>query len=233
MVVKVLSWPESSFEFFCMRLWKNPNELLGQPSISQTRKSYTNQGCAGFLWLWNSYWHALLISYGFFATRFPLSHGLTPVSSACSVKHTLTCDNIHSCSCLFGDLVVVTVWTTHTPVAASLGMSSYSHRMNEGESDWVSAWQRSVHKSHCWIRSPLIHSLLLSRLRLYFLSAPHIMDNTACEDFSTFFILQGKNTIFLFLLWWWLFPSHIQEQSLCHWNVAFESGSRQIREEIT
>lgn len=123
--------------------------------------------------------------------------------------------------------------TTHTPVAASLGMSSYSHRMNEGESDWVSAWQRSVHKSHCWIRSPLIHSLLLSRLRLYFLSAPHIMDNTACEDFSTFFILQGKNTIFLFLLWWWLFPSHIQEQSLCHWNVAFESGSRPIREEIT
>ena len=135
MAVKVLSWPKSSFEFFCMRLWENPNELLSQPRILQTRKSYTNQRCAGFLWFWNSYWHALLISYGFFATRFPLSHGLTPVSSACSVKHTLTCDNTHFCSCLFGDLVIVTVWTTHTPVAASLGMSSYSHCMNEGESD--------------------------------------------------------------------------------------------------
>lgn len=86
--------------------------------------------------------------------------------------------------------------TTHTPVAASLGMSSYSHRMNEGESDWVSAWQRSVHKSHCWIRSPLIHSLLLSRLRLYFLSAPHIMDNTACEDFSTFLFFREKTLYF-------------------------------------
>lgn len=86
--------------------------------------------------------------------------------------------------------------TTHTSVATSSGMSSYSHYMKEGESDWVSAWQRSVHKNHCWVRSPLIHSLLLSRRHLYFLSAPHIMDNTACEDFSTFLFFRERTLYF-------------------------------------
>ena len=30
---KLLGWPKSSLRFFCKRLWKNPNELFGQPNI--------------------------------------------------------------------------------------------------------------------------------------------------------------------------------------------------------
>ena len=29
---KVLGWPKSSFGFFCNILWKNTNELFGQPN---------------------------------------------------------------------------------------------------------------------------------------------------------------------------------------------------------
>jgi len=29
----MLGWPKSSFRFFCNILWKNPNELSGQPNI--------------------------------------------------------------------------------------------------------------------------------------------------------------------------------------------------------
>ena len=31
---KILGWPESSFRFYLETVWKNSNELLGQPSIS-------------------------------------------------------------------------------------------------------------------------------------------------------------------------------------------------------
>ena len=32
----LLGWPKSLFKFSYMILWKNPNELIGQPSISRS-----------------------------------------------------------------------------------------------------------------------------------------------------------------------------------------------------
>ena len=33
-----MSWPKNSFRFFCMMLWKNPNELFGQSDSISTQK---------------------------------------------------------------------------------------------------------------------------------------------------------------------------------------------------
>ena len=65
----LLGWPKSSFGFFCTILWKNLNELLGQPN--------TINGSVGMSWK-NKQWSYLLVynkfmENGFLITTKPLS----------------------------------------------------------------------------------------------------------------------------------------------------------------
>ena len=43
LIVLILAWPRSSFRFFCKMLWKNSNELLGQPNIREQQSQHHNQ----------------------------------------------------------------------------------------------------------------------------------------------------------------------------------------------
>ena len=42
-IVFTLDWPKSSFTFFCNILWKNPNELFGQPNTKDDGRTYLTE----------------------------------------------------------------------------------------------------------------------------------------------------------------------------------------------
>ena len=45
---EILGWPKSSFRFFCSILWKNLNELFGQPNISVEHSTEEVEFCLIF-----------------------------------------------------------------------------------------------------------------------------------------------------------------------------------------